>query len=528
MKRRDFLQHSGTATALSAFTIKGFSMTPNPKLPFLQALEFNGVPEDRVLVLVQLAGGNDGLHTLVPLDQYGNMKKARKNIILPEQKLLRLNKYDKLALHPNMTQFQQMFNEGLVSTVQDVGYPEQDYSHFRSMDIWMSASDSKDYVENGWAARYIEDRYPGFPKDYPNDKNPDPLAIQIGSTISMALMGHELPAGMAITDPKAYYEFVNDVVEEAPDTPFGRELEFLRYTSQQAQVYYESVKKAAEKGKNLSKLYPVEGKNYLADELRIVAQLIKGGLKTPVYIVTLDGFDTHSEQINTNGNPLEGDHADLLRNLSEAIAAFQDDLRLLGIDDRVVGMTFSEFGRTIASNGSFGTDHGAAAPLFVFGKSVLSGVIGKNPVIPTGSELDKSGDVPMQYDFRSVYATVLQDWFGLATPEKILGRKFDILPIFKSKTTSLNDWQPREKVEVSIFPNPCQYHTSFKFSIQGGRVRIRVFDLGGRLLQTVTDAQFPAGTHLVPFQRHGLPQGHYHVQISVNETSLSRKLVVVG
>jgi uncharacterized protein (DUF1501 family) len=526
MKRRSFLQQGGMATALSAFSIKGFSMKPNPQLPFLDALAFNGVPDNRVLVLVQLAGGNDGLHTLVPLDQFGMLSKVRKDIALPENKLLKMAKADKNALHPSMTHFQKMYNDGLVSVVQDVGYPDQDYSHFRSMDIWMSASNSDEYIENGWAGRYIEDLHPGYPKGYPNAENPDPLAIQIGSTISLALMGHELPTGMAINDPKAYYEFVNDIVEEAPDTPFGRELEFLRYTAQQAQVYYESVKKAAEKGKNRSALYPPADKNYLADQLKIVAQLINGGLKTPIYVVTLDGFDTHSEQISSNGNPLEGDHAELLFKLSEAVAAFQDDLKLMGIDDRVTGMTFSEFGRTIEANGSMGTDHGAASPLFVFGKNVLPGIIGKNPVIP--KDLEESGDLPMQYDFRSVYATVLKDWFGLDAPDKILGEKFPILPIFKSKTTSTRDFVPREILEVNAFPNPCQHSTTFKFSIQGGRVRIRIFDASGRMVQQVADGNFSAGTHLVPFNRHNLPPGQYTFQLSVNESSISRKLMIVG
>src|SRR5690606_7489992 len=143
---------------------------------------------------------------------------------------------------------------------------------------------------------------------YPNPDNPDPLAIQIGSFVSLALMGNTVPMGMAISDPTAYYEFVNDIVEQAPDTPYGDELEFIRLVSQQTQVYYQSIKGAADVGQNLSALYPATGENPLADQLRIVAQLISGGLKTPIYIVSLGGFDTHSDQVDGTFSTTEGIH----------------------------------------------------------------------------------------------------------------------------------------------------------------------------------------------------------------------------
>ncbi|MDO8969189.1 MAG: DUF1501 domain-containing protein, partial [Saprospiraceae bacterium] len=200
--------------------------------------------------------------------------------------------------------------------------------------------------------------------------------------------------------------------EPAPNTPYGHELEFIRLVTQQAQMYYDSVVAAAENGQNLGS-YP--GGNSLADQLKIVAQLVSGGLSTPIYIVSIGGFDTHSEQVDGTFGNAEGLHANLLRTVSEAVSAFQNDLKLLGVDDRVAGMTFSEFGRTIGSNGSTGTDHGAAAPLFVFGKNVIPGIIGSNPSIP--SIPLTSYDVPMEHDFRSVYASALKDWFGIANPE---------------------------------------------------------------------------------------------------------------
>lgn len=524
MKRRNFLKYSGTAAAWAGFKLNGFSINPVPKLPFLQALAAGGNPNDRVLVLIQLNGGNDGLNTFIPLDQYDNLANLRSNVLIPENSVLGLSGSINNGLHPAMTQLRDMYNDGLVSVVQNVGYPNQDYSHFRSTDIWMSASDSDQLIETGWAGRYLQSQHPAFPDGYPNLDNPDPLAIQIGSVVSLAVMGNTVPMGMAISDPTAYYQFVNDVVEPAPNTPYGQELEFIRLVSQQAQVYYQSIKGAAEVGQNLSTLYPVQGQNYLADQLRIVAQLISGGLQTPIYIVSLDGFDTHSEQVDGMPGNVTGFHADLLRMVSEAVGAFQDDLKLLGVDERVAGMTFSEFGRTIASNASLGTDHGAAAPLFVFGKNVIPGIIGDNPHIPDNPF--ESADLPMQHDFRSIYASALQDWFGIANPESILNHQFPILPIFKSAPSGTTVLETA-RIEASNFPNPFHHATTFTFTTDGGQVAIHLMDVNGRVLQTIVEGTYPAGTHRVTFSRSDLKPGNYFYSVKVNGATVTKRLLVI-
>ena len=525
MKRRNFLKYSGAAAAWSGFQLNGFSINPAPKLPFLKALAAGGNANDRVLVLIQLNGGNDGLNTFIPLDQYTNLANARSSVLIPENKVLKINNTFANGFHPSMSLLRNMYNDGLMSVVQSVGYPNQDYSHFRSTDIWMSASDSDQLLETGWAGRYLQGQHPAFPDGYPNAENPDPLAIQIGSVVSLALMGNTVPMGMAISDPTAYYQFINDAVEPAPDTPYGDELEFIRLVTQQAQVYYQSIKGAAEVGQNLSALYPAQGANYLADQLRIVAQLISGGLRTPIYVVSIDGFDTHSEQVADNTDTTVGNHADLLRLVSEAIGAFQDDLKLLGVDERVAGMTFSEFGRTIASNASLGTDHGAAAPLFVFGKNVIPGIIGNNPQIPDNPFT--SSDVPMQHDFRSVYASAIQDWFGIANPESILNYQFPILPIFKaasSGTTTLDNTHS----EASNYPNPLHHATTFTFTSEGGQVTIDLMDMNGRVLRTIVDGRYPAGTHRVTFNRSSdLRPGNYFYSVRVNGEAVTRKLLVI-
>jgi uncharacterized protein (DUF1501 family) len=525
MKRRTFLRHTGLAAALASFQYKGFAVNPMAQVPFLRALAAGGNANDRVLVLVQLIGGNDGLNTFLPLDQYDHLAANRPNLLIPENQLLSLEGTLQNGMHPTMGEMRDLYNDGLMSVVQNVGYPNQDYSHFRSTDIWMSASDSNVYEVTGWAGRYLQGLHPAFPDGYPNADNPDPLAIQIGAVVSLALMGNLVPMGMGITDPSVFYQFVNDLVEPAPNTPYGQELEFVRLVTQQAQVYYQSVKNAADNGNNLSSLYPSPGENTLADQLRIVAQLISGGLKTPIYIVSIDGFDTHSEQVDPTFGPTQGAHANLLRKVSQAIGAFQNDLQLLGVDDRVAGMTFSEFGRTIASNASYGTDHGAGAPLFAFGKNVIPGIIGSNPQIPANPL--NSYDIPMQHDFRSVYASALKDWFGIANPESILGAEFPILPIFKADTSSVPVVQKPDTLHVGNFPNPFHTYTTFTFTTDGGHVVIQLLDLGGQLLQTVAEGHYPAGTHRVTFNGGALRAGNYFYSVRVNGQTVTKKLLVI-
>jgi uncharacterized protein (DUF1501 family) len=308
-------------------------------------------------------------------------------------------------LHPSMTGLQSLYNDGKLSIIQAVGYPSPSFSHFRATDIWMSGSASNVELESGWAGRYLNGEYPHFPEGFPNETMPDPLAIQIGSITSLTLQGPDLNMGMSISDPSAFYKFIDGVQDPVPDTPWGKELSYVRLVANQSQKYSDVVKNASAK-------VPVQGTyptgNSLGDQLKIVARLIKGGLKTRVYMVSTGSFDNHSAQVTTT-DTTTGTHATLLKRVSDGIKAFMDDIKGLGVEERVIGMTFSEFGRRIKSNLNFGTDHGAAAPLFVFGKNVKSGVLGTNPTIPTNTTVNDS--VPMQYDFRSVYASILSDWF---------------------------------------------------------------------------------------------------------------------
>lgn len=523
MKRRNFLRTAGLTAALTPFYHKGFSITPLPSNSMFSSLGAAASLSGKIMVFIELNGGNDGLNTLIPLDQYSNLYAHRGDILINQNQVLGLDGVDNTGLHPAMTGLRNMFNDGLVSIVQNVGYPQQDYSHFRSMDIWQTASDSSQYVDTGWLGRMLDSEYPMFPEGYPNQDAPDPLAIQVGGFLPLAFMGSAFPMGMVVPDNPDGLDnnYLNDIEEPTPASPYGDELEYIRLMSNKGQAYFEVIKEAVDaQPNNLSNLYP--SGNYLADQLRVVARLIGGGLTTPVYVVSIGGFDTHSEQIEAN-EPTAGFHAELLGRVSSAIYAFQDDLRLMGKDDIVAGMTYSEFGRTIASNASMGTDHGAAAPLFVFGKGVNPGIIGENPQIP--NTLAQSADVPMVHDFRQVYASVIQDWFGLTNLSQVLFQDFEILPIFKGVSSA-----QEEQVDVfgvGNYPNPVHAYTTITFnSFDNTQVTINLMDAQGRFVMRIAEGKYPTGAHRVRFDRGNLPSGTYFYQVSLNGMGVTKKMLV--
>jgi uncharacterized protein (DUF1501 family) len=427
MKRRDFLKV--TPAASLAFMINGLPISTYASHPLLELLAKYTASTGKVLVMIQMNGGNDGLNMVIPIDQYSALSNARSNVLIPQSAVLPLTGNTVTGLHPAMTGIKSMYDDGWVNISQAVSYPNPNFSHFRATDIWFTGSDANQYIDTGWLGRYLDYKYPNFPTGYPNATMPDPLAIQIGSGVSTVVQGSNVSLGMAISSVSNFYNIINNYVDPAPPTPAGHELTFIRYIAQQTEVYNDVIKNAANNATNLSTLYPTG--NTLADQLKIVARLIAGGLKTPIYIVSMGGFDTHSAQVDTADHTV-GAHATLMQRLSEAVYAFFDDAKKLDISSRVAAMTFSEFGRRIKSNASEGTDHGTAAPVMVFSPNVNPGIIGTNPVIPANATVNDN--VAMQNDFRQIYAAVLADWFEIpqAEVDNILMNNYTALPIFKN------------------------------------------------------------------------------------------------
>ncbi|MDE3057988.1 MAG: DUF1501 domain-containing protein [Bacteroidota bacterium] len=523
MKRREFIRLTAPVAALP-FIWNGFSLTAYGRSRFSDALLKTTTDTDRVFVLVQLIGGNDGLNTVIPLDQYSAYQAARSNIAIPEATLQATKLSDATALHPAMTHLKSLFDEQKLAVVQGVSYPNPNLSHFRATDIWLTAADYDQYLESGWLGRYVDEEFPGYPDGFPTEAMPDPVAIQISSVVSNALQGVTGSAGTAITNPNGSYLSPGES-GQPPNTFAGAQVAYILGVQSQTQQYSTVVKAAYNNAQNKSTLYPASGQNTLADQLAIVARLIAGGLKTRIYVVNIGGFDTHSSQV-TNSDATTGTHAALLGKLSLAIGAFMDDVNLLGVMDRVVGMTFSEFGRRIKSNASYGTDHGTSEPMFIFGSKINGGLYGKNPTLPANATVNDN--LSMQYDFRQIYSSVLAQWFNVGTDEltSVLWQQFDALPIFDSITGLRNTSAPGEFQLYQNYPNPFNPSTTINYQLPAeSDVTVKVFDALGKKIETLVNKHQNAGLHAVEFDARGLASGVYFYQIEAGILRDVKKMI---
>ena len=414
MDRRKFIKLSATASAvaLTPFEMKGIMETQG-----IQNCDFNG----RRLVLINLDGGNDGLNTLVPINQYDIYSNLRPSIKVPESGV---NKYISLdlglaenmqmGLHPSLGEFKNLYDSGQMRLLQSVGYPSQNKSHFASSDIYMTGNDGNGWQNgktSGWIGRYMEQMYANeLGSSYP-------FAVQMGNVKNSlgfhGLQEHGMNMNITNQDASGFYSVINGLGGEAPsaipmDTDFGIELDYVIETDKLANVYAGSISDAFNQGSN-STSYPDTN---LSDQLKTVARLIKGGLESKIYMVRIKGFDTHANQLETGHGDVLGKHSILLQELNGAVGAFMSDIEGLGIDDDIVAMTYSEFGRKAAENGNLGTDHGEVAPTFVFGKAVEGGVCGINPDLSEATEDNNWQIETVQYDYRAVFGTLLKEWMG--------------------------------------------------------------------------------------------------------------------
>ncbi len=521
MKRRDFIKM--TAAASAAMSLNGMPISAFGDSDFLRRLSKSRGTNGNIMVFINMSGGNDGLNTIIPLDRYAELAAARSNILIPQNNVLALNGTSTTGMHPVMTGLRDLQVQNLVNIVQGVGYPNPNFSHFRSSDIWSTASDSNTYLNTGWLGRSIDTLFPGAPQAYPDANFLDPLAIQIGTTVGPALSGANGLNGLAVSSVSNFYNIANGIVDPAPNTPAGHELTFIRFITQQTQTYTQVIQNAVNVGANVYQNYP---NSRLAAQLKIVAELISGGLRTPIYIVNHGGFDTHDNQVDAN--VAQGKHAELLTELSEAINAFQTDLQLMGKDDIVAGCTMSEFGRRIKSNASLGTDHGTSAPMVFFGKKVNPTVIGTSPVLPAAAT--SNDNVPMQHDFRQVYSSILQHWLGMSkndTKAVLNNVDYSTLPIFQTAVGT----EPVITKEKDFglepnYPNPFVHHTNIRFYSQGGAAQITLYDQMGRRVRKLYENIVPSGSFEINVERGNLRAGIYYYELIVGSQKATEKMVV--
>jgi uncharacterized protein (DUF1501 family) len=431
--RREFLRTSVLGGALSwtvpAFLANTFSAMQAEAAD--SATQTATGRDSNILVILQMAGGNDGLNTIVPYSN-DHYHRARPKLGLTEKRILKIN--DDVGLHESLAGFKELHDAGELSIIQGVGYPNPNRSHFRSTEIWQTAADAEKIESSGWLGRYFDNTCSGCEPT---------VAVNIGRQMPQAFQAKH-PVGVSLESPQSYrfisrekgksaemteesYRKLNEpdgeMAENAGGTigaihgsvqSAGSALDFLERTALDAQVSSEKIRAIASRVENQA-TYPG---SQLGNSLKLVAKLIGGGLATRVFYVSQGGYDTHTNQTGT--------HERLLKELGDSVKAFVADLKAQGNLSRVLVMTFSEFGRRVAENANSGTDHGAAAPMFVIGDKVKAGLLGKNPSLAPADLFQ--GDLKYNLDFRSVYAGVLENWLKTkSTP--ILGRQFPSLQI---------------------------------------------------------------------------------------------------
>ncbi len=498
MKRRSFLKNGALASLSLPFVQNGFSMQAIAK----QLFEVPKSAEDKVLILIRMNGGNDGLNMVFPRDHYAELVVQRSNILVPENQILPLT--TEVGLHPKMTGMQTLFNEEKLSVIQNVGYPEPNRSHFRSMDIWTTGALDINQT-SGWLGRYFDSQYPNFPDAYPNVDYPDPFAISMGSELSTTCQGLMGNFSHAVSDPfNSSNLLLTSVTNDG--TYYGGQIEYISTLINQTNEYGQQISSAASAGNSLSGMY--DPLNPLAVQLKYIAQMISGGLKTKVYILNVNGFDTHDAQVDQN-DVKEGVHANLLKRISDAVSAFQHDLQLLGLEQRVAGLTFSEFGRQIASNGSMGTDHGDAAPILLFGACVSNGVVGANPQIP--NQVNNQAGLTMQIDFRNIYASLLKDWFEVDAQviQGLFEQNITYYDLLQGCTNSIAEKPTVQQPQPLVYPNPSLGQHHLKFFSMNEFVEVFLIDQSGKILQKSFEGQLNDGQQILSFEINMLKAGSY-------------------
>ena len=548
MKRRNFIK----SLSISPFLVNGLNMRPYANSSLARALANCADIEGRVLVLVQMKGGNDGINTLIPIAQYDTYASQRPNIKVPDSGAGQFIDVDtsvkdnyRTGLNPGMTALKEMYDNGQANIIQGVGYQSPNLSHFRSTDYWLSGGDgtsSNSSIASGWMGRALQALYPDV-KGAPIASMPDPLGIQVGDpNPSLGFhteTEHQSSINLSGQDPAGFFSLVQSIggapVLDVPESEHGEELEYIMSVEQNVSQYAQRITEVFNAGENVGS-YPNLS---LANQLKTVARLIRGGCKTKVYLCSTGGYDTHSAQVAV-GATYEGNHFDLLWTLTQSIKAFHDDLEAMGIGEQVLSCTFSEFGRTVFENGSNGTDHGTLAPMFVFGKNVNPGISGANVNL---SDLTNGNHLKnMNYDYRQVFATLLQDWLGVNdfVMEAAMFDNYVKMPLVApSQVVNPGCYYGGTEIAIDndftkpggfvLYPNPARYHVEISYQgVKNGGGRLSMFDLGGKLIYS-GKVQIQPGSNVFYIDLAEQRAGTYIVRIDDETTGQAQvdKLQVV-
>ena len=508
--RRSFLRNLGVV-GTSGFLLNKLAVTATGMSPLMSALTTGD--DERVLVMIRLKGGNDGLNTFIPVHDFGTYAQVRPDIHLAESGLV--NFTSTLKGHPQLAPLQSLWNEGAMRVVQNVGYDDQSLSHFRSSDIWAS-SESAEVESSGVFGRYLSGEYPDFLSNPPVT----PPAIQIGGPGNLLFNNtDDFNYAISTENPTQLYNIARDGqlhdVEAVPDCTYGEQLGYVRAVANTTFRYAGVLAEAFEAGENSAEY----ANDRLGDQLALVARLLRGGLKTRLFVVEIDGFDTHANQLDS--------HMYLLDSLARNTKAFFDDLSSGDIDERVLAFTFSEFGRRVFQNGSVGTDHGTSAPMMLFGQGLNgNGVSGG---LPDLTDLDDGFNMKHQVDFRSIYATVLSNWLCIDGDlvDNLLGAAYDRLDTLGLACQgSVSTSNPRAQ-QVALKAYLSGNDVVLEYDLPAAaNVRVHCFDVSGRKLSSPLQGRRTGGVNVDRFPLNSInwASGVHVISLEVNGRMYSRKL----
>lgn len=570
MKRRDFIKRVSWATV--PFTIGGIPLKLMAENPLTRMAKQS--TNDRVLIILQMHGGNDGLNCLIPVDAYDEYYSKRANIAIPAKNSVRkmiqldstLPSESQVGLHPDMAAMKEMYDIGRVCFVQGVSYKNNNGSHFRGRDISFMGGSFDDYFSSGWVGRFLQQEFSPktYPDDFPNEDMKDPLAIEMGSDVSLIFhQNGNIPTSISLNDPVQFANLVEQLegfVDEGVDprgkppafldnSPYGKELNWIVGLEDKSEDYAERLfqvySNSAASSITYPERYPFNApsgsmRNGLTPQLKLIARLLDGGgpgqgVKTKVFLVKIGGFDTHAEQVESY-DPTMGSHAALMYHIASAMKAFQDDLRARGLEDRVLTVTTSEFGRRIHSNGSYGTDHGTGGPIFMFGKGVQPGVVGKVP------DLTKN-NIEMQFDYRQVYANILKDWMMVDEdtinndiffknfingPKEEGSGNYEPLAVASQVISGTNSDFINARFELKdCYPNPANESTTVSFHINTtSQVNLDLYDSQGRNLKALLDETKEPGEHSIRVDLGEFKTGMYLIKLKSGFFKQTKKLVI--
>ncbi|NHM08146.1 DUF1501 domain-containing protein [Flavobacterium sp. CYK-4] len=542
MKRRSFIKLSATTSVLSLLPTEVFAL--------FQSAGMSTCPDisGKKIVLIQLSGANDGINTVVPLNQYDTYAALRPTIKLDNTGANSVINLDttlalenQVGLHPALVGFKSLYDSGFMRLIQGVGYPNQDKSHFKSTDLWLTGGDgtpANNAFQSGWMGRFLEHYYADFLSAN------FPLGIQLGSSENSLGFHGETEHGMSLNingqDPSGFYSIVNGLGGPAPsvipDSEYGDLIQYILNNDTSTNTYAQTISTAFNSGTNTV----TYANNGLSNQLKTVAKFISGGLQTKVYLVKIGGFDTHNQQVADTATPHLGKHADLLSELSGAISSFINDMNNQGLNNDILAVTFSEFGRKAGENGGLGTDHGEIAPMFVFGSAVSPGVSGTNINLSEATSENNYQVQTIQHDYRRVFSTILQDWLGAGNSVLDLtfydytqatgfsGNKIDalinaqnLIPIscYSDAVLTANEFNTNN--DIIVYSNPKS--ETISVHSMDAIFSITVYTIDGKFVKKFTN---PLTTNDYTIAVNQLSIGLYNLIVSTSQGNYPKKIFI--